>query len=286
MDTLVAPQDATRTQESSMPQKTLQQLLETEDSNEEEEAASFFNIRERISQTIAPRELTDKSAGYITENYVVPFLKGETPSGNVLNKENLPEHYGEGNVDPQVDMFRKYLGLDQHFGTMVESPHSENAYTFSDAYKRKIIKDLKDSYGGFEGYIEAHNLKRDTLQNVFDHKTVSYQEAQRTGKPYTGRATTLYPLGRYKEVLKEDEDKNERYVSFRDRFDLNPSVLEQVGLGDLLNRFNNPYDIRGRIYESSFSQDSLSRWMERAGEDEARAYNFDTTSNVIESRNR
>jgi hypothetical protein len=246
---------------SDMPPTQQQNVYGNTDIGLNAKVAPIWHPKERISQTIAPMALNNVSAGYIMKNYVKPFIKGRTNSGEVMTKESIPYMYQKDGIDPQIDMLRKYMGLEQHFNTIVPSETKPGSFDFNPEYKSKISKDLTRAYGSFDGTVQAHNLTKDP-RTVFDHKLVDYNESLRTGQPYTGEATTLYPLGRHQESI--DSTSQGRSINYHDVFDLNPQILNNkvtryLGIDNILNDLNTPFDIDGALYESSFTPTKTRR---------------------------
>ncbi|OGY81660.1 MAG: hypothetical protein A3F54_01185 [Candidatus Kerfeldbacteria bacterium RIFCSPHIGHO2_12_FULL_48_17] len=183
---------------------------------------------------------------------------------------------GELNEQLRMDLFRRYLGLEPNYDFLKESPYrptrstEKNARYFSfDA--KSVAKDIIETR---EAIIEkmksakklspktqpitwgignelklAISTKDLNSMESFD-QIVEYvkQKQQLPSNDYTSH------LGRYKAYIGEDkgqiEGQNKRYVSYYDRWDLNPPLLNKVGID--LNQFNSPFEIYGRIYEEDF----------------------------------
>ncbi len=175
-------------------------------------------------------------------------------SENMYNSESHAEVIADKRVSDRirVDMFRKYLGLEQYFDTMKPAE-----------YKPTQAKDATAKYYQFD----SHGI----LKSIFDPKEVSSLDdreavsaADFEGKDFdslVGYVTknSMVPdnsltgqLGEYKAYVGFDKEKDEPYISYYDVWDMDPPQLEKLGI--TIDQFNFPYEIYGRIYQSDFDK--------------------------------
>ena len=105
-------------------------------------------------------------------------------------------------------------------------------YDFSDTEKRKLIQDLIDNGVdlNFNSYV--------------DKRAKSKNKVLQTGNFYG-----LNQLGNY--TLSGGEDKNGKYLSYYDKWDL--AASRNKNIDNTINKINNPFEIYGRIYEKDFN---------------------------------
>lgn len=140
----------------------------------------------------------------------------------------------------RVDMFRKYLGLEQYFNTIVPSEHKPSQSKDAKARyfqfnTQEVLRDIFSiTIGGFKG------------KNFNDLVSFVQKENRIPKNNFT------FQLGQYKAYVGFDKEKNQRYVSYYDVWDMDPPQLKKLGIN--VDQFNFPYEIYGRIYEKDFEQ--------------------------------
>ena len=139
----------------------------------------------------------------------------------------------------RTDLFRTYLGLPQKFETVkftgrevvpTKEKNPKTQYYEFDA--KQIIKQRKEVYD--------ESFTFNELENYVSKNQKIPQNS------YTSQ------LLKYKAYVGFDKEKNERYVSYYDLWDLDPPYLKGMGID--VDKYNFPIEIYGRIYESDFKE--------------------------------
>ena len=87
----------------------------------------------------------------------------------------------------------------------------------------------------FEGLVKEVGEERE-ITNIFS-------EGNREYFPH---------IGTFQTFLGYDEEREERYISYRDYWDLDTPVLKEKGID--INQYNYPFHFYGRIYKSEFDK--------------------------------
>lgn len=150
----------------------------------------------------------------------------------------------------RIDMFRKYMWLDTYSNFIEQSKYIPSQstektiyYDFNETLKKKIILDIKKktTMDGFQFILDKHKDKsgREWLyENILDGWNVS-----------SGILT--WALAHYRTWVGYDAQKKEKYISYYDIRDLDPPRIKENWID--IDRYNFPFEIYGRIYESDFN---------------------------------
>jgi hypothetical protein len=202
-------------------------------------------FKDNIAQKIFPwgygvmdklEEFTDNTKKYTKEN---------------VQKMKLP-------MQIRIDMFRKYLWLEQYTNSIIESEYKPSKssektkyYDFNPMLRKKIIIDIKKrlwtniSFDEFTEHVkEKNNQKTSPLGWMYENMgsgTIQQIPSQILGQ-----------LGHHKAWIWFDNQKKEKYVSYYDIRDLDPDILKANNMN--LDTYNFPFEIYGRIYESDFNR--------------------------------
>jgi hypothetical protein len=179
-----------------------------------------------------------------------------------INSNETDENSLASRVGPErEDLLRKYLGLPQKHGTLSVSPYSPSQST--EAHKKYYEFDQHKMLA----LIFRQRYLADSASEKIASKTLHTELSVPPpfeGKKYDDlvqyvKKHNLLPfnylmshLGRYKAYVGQDKKTGETYISYYDKWDLDPPRLK-VLLGIDIDQFNFPFEIYGRIYEKDFN---------------------------------
>jgi hypothetical protein len=151
-------------------------------------------------------------------------------------------------------MFRKYLGLEQYFSTVTPSEYKPSQAKDTQAqYVRFNPQQILDSMFNLKGLANFDSsADSETSHHFSDFEPakdrnfkaiIGFVEKHQVLPPnsFTGQ------LGKYKAFVGFDSERNERYISYYDKWDMDPPQLKKLGIN--VDQFNFPYEVYGRIYE-------------------------------------
>lgn len=208
-------------------------------------------FKERIARNIHPYGY---QPGIWLGGVLEDYLENKEPN----RKENLEK---KGDVSERhkvrIDLFRKYLGLPQDYGTVMESPYKPTRAKNPDAVyasfdAKSIVKSIKEgdpekyNRGNKKSYFDDRLLEPATqqIQSFDDLEKYVVEHGNIPSFEFTDQ------LGKYVSEVGYDEERGERYISYYDEWDLDHPDLKEMGIE--LDEFNYPFEIYGRIYESDF----------------------------------
>ena len=204
-------------------------------------------FRERISQNLDPYGYDPVS---LLSNYLY-FIEDDRN----YRKERVDGEPKRKQI--RIDLFRIYLGLTPYYdylkpsiyrpseGEALPQIYDVNYYQFDAS---EIVEDFKDH----------ENLK--SLRN-FDDFRVRIEELILRGEWFNYEGSTeivnipgsyFRNLGVHEVRFEFDEGRGERYMSYWDYWDLDPPIINLMGLD--VNEFNFPFVIYGRLYESELEE--------------------------------
>lgn len=182
------------------------------------------------------------------------------------NKKQYSKEKINNNNEPlmiRIDLFRKYLGLAQYYNSVIPSP-----------YRPSKEKNLKAEYFCFDSEKMLRSMKRSIMREksiteqagneVFGLLDGVDDEEIRNIKTFDSLESFIkkhnsYSIDNYSSQLGQyisgsgfDKERNEKYISYYDIWDLDPPILKEIGID--IDQFNFPFEIYGRIYESDFNK--------------------------------
>lgn len=231
----------------------------SEERNEGKMTQEEIEFRENIAQNMYPyryggdvsgSELPTSLAPDVNAGYVVDVKDSDIPAKQMaeeplekfrqisenkrfFQKENI-EKIQSPRLCVRIDLFRKYLGLPQYFDSIEKS-----------AYTPTIAQNPDAIYFSFNPNRLVESLKKTEKANTFK----DLEEYISKGGPLPHNEFTDQ-LGRYISGTGYDEKRKEKYVSYYDVWDIDPPILQETGID--IDKFNFPFEVYGRIYESDF----------------------------------
>ena len=203
-----------------------------------------IDFKENISQKIPPwwygvfekmRSFADNKKEYTKEK---------------MKKLKLP-------IKVREDLFRKYLWLEQYFNSIVESRYKPSQstektkyYDFNETLRKKVILDVKKNLGINISFNDLIAYVWDKNKDKAGWLGWTYENIIGGGiKPIP--SNILWQLGHHKVWIWYDTQRKEKYISYYDIRDLDPDILKDNNMD--LDKYNSPFEIYGRIYESDFN---------------------------------
>ncbi len=169
-----------------------------------------------------------------------------------MKKDDVPPdvRYFSMMTEIRIDMFRKYLGLEQYFDTVKPARYrpaqaKDSRATYAEFDSREIIKSIINPVGSLEKDVKE-------LGNGVNFKGKTFGDLVEFIKKHKRFPSNSYTrqLGKYKADIGFDKERNEQYVSYYDVWDMDPPQLKMLGID--VDQFNFPYEVYGRIYEKEF----------------------------------
>lgn len=210
-----------------------------------------IEFREKIANTVWP-------SGYSGTRTVFNLITNQQPYTKEKLLENSPQrdlissftdreseitmiNYKREIV--RHDLFRMYLGLEQDFDSMIESPD-----------KPTIAKDSEAKYYAFK----KEDLINTTLLFIKSNNSHSEKKIENfndflleTKEGGLFRGLPGQQLGTHKVGMGFDEKTGERYISYYDYWDIDPPILKTMGID--IDKYNFPFEVYGRLYENEFN---------------------------------
>jgi|GEM_PF-2394822 hypothetical protein len=225
-----------------------------------------IDFKEQLSQRVSPFNYeSDLSSMKGVSDTIRSGLKRlrdiNEGDGEIYTKEDVDLLTVEGER-MRFDLFRKYLGLEQFYAYIQQSPYrpsmesDKNAeyFTFSPEVVVNSIcrtaQDAREISASPPEFFSKAALEILYCGTTFD-ELVKFTEEFNELPP--NQATNQ--LGKYKAYSGYDKARGERYVSYYDLWDLDPPQLKLLGVD--IDQFNFPFELYGRIYESDFDQYSF-----------------------------
>lgn len=237
-------------------------------------------LKKRNDGKMSPEEISRKEQ--IAQNFdpfnYEGFFRNTTESydGNILRGKGLTKRYNDVlknktglskedvarmplKYQIRVDLFRKYLGLEQFHNFIQESTYkptqAQNPNTQYFCFSvSEVVRDLKRRSREYQGTPierlarQLGNTSPGSLVKIKDFDALKKYIKENKDFP---KSTYLgEQLGKYGCYVSHDKDRGEDYISYYDVWDLNPPFLD--GLKIDVNQFNFPFEIYGRIYESDW----------------------------------
>jgi hypothetical protein len=173
---------------------------------------------------------------YSKENVDERVTRSKDPAPPMFNQ--ALEQLITGQEVVKHDLFRKYLGLPMDYDvlhiskdkpTKTKSPDAQYITFDADAIVKSMLLDGRFEVKTFE----------DLLLYVQKNKFI----------PPNSYTSTL---GNYIVDQGYDQARGEKYISYYDFWDIDPPLLKDMGID--LDKYNFPFEIYGRIYESDFNK--------------------------------
>lgn len=268
---------------------TEQQLKETGITNEQLQNRSALN--KNLSKNLYP-------VGY--ENAI-----SRTWSAGVMNKkEEKRKYHEEGRFDipemievknRRIDALNLYSGIPQKNNTFGISKYipsdskdkNKTYYNFNSRDKEHLEEKLIDKMS-FTKNISDLYLKPSIGTLKEDLKKLNSERTIDVGKKEydIDEADSMGTMGRYK--ISTGKDKRGKYISYYDKWDLNPLDLSIAGK-ELPTNFGKPFEIYDRVYVKNYGDKGLKRMFytdEELSKLNPDKKNFDTLALQRELNNR
>lgn len=201
-------------------------------------------LRQRIANTVSygyphsARDLTRISEGIVNN----PGNKDIIPEKEYTQTDDLFRH----------ELVKQYLGINDNPLRVLPSEYkptkgskSANYLDFVPVIRQSLINSLGGNFDTLKGIVDS---RKDHLfgTSVKSSRNSGEVDINKEGQlPSSGDDfATLNQLGTY--TLTSGKDKRGDYISYYDKWDLDPELLEGTGVD--LNAVNKPFEIYGRIY--------------------------------------
>ncbi len=220
---------------------------------------------ERVNGQLSEREREIKERIALTVN---PFgyesiYDLEKIDNFLLNKEQFDKDSVDDlslNSKVRIDLFRKYLGLEQYYNFIVEARYNppNNLMRFvDDNFRGGVYRFRTDGIVHFLKIYTSGGFIRPNVPLTFENFVEHYFTNPPYGsvplkKNFMMRHPFFVNLQVFEFGIGYDEERKERYIYYFDYWDLDPPKLVKVGIN--IDGVNFPILFYDRIYESDFDE--------------------------------
>lgn len=200
-------------------------------------------------------------------------------SAGVMNKkEEKRKYHEEGRVDipemieaknRRIDALNLYSGIPQKNNTFGISKYiptdskdkNKTYYNFNSRDKEHLEEKLIDKmsynplsymYSPDGRFLDGTLMSKETLKEMNSKRTIDVGERKYDIDEVDGMGT----MGEY--TISTGKDKRGKYISYYDKWDLNPLELSIAGK-ELPTNFGKPFEIYDRVYVNNYGNNGLKR---------------------------